>query len=221
MNVCMIPVRMGSERLAKKNYLKVGDVTVLELAIRKAKKADVFDSIVLNTDDPGLEEVADRFGVDFYLRSEELANSTATSDQLVLDFFDHCQASRVFWLNTVSPLQTVEDIVAFFKVSQDRSWSSGVSASNALVHSFFDSKPLNFDWGGGFARTQDLKPVQQLNYAMMGWHRSMIERLALGHLFDLKTTILQSSRWSSFLLKNEEDLAIIRALMSIAPDQGK
>jgi hypothetical protein len=55
----------------------------------------------------------------------------------------------------------------------------------------------------------------------MGWHRSMIERLALGHLFDLKTTILQSSRWSSFLLKSEEDLAIIRALMSIAPDQGK
>jgi len=154
---------MGSERLAKKNYLKVGDFTVLELAIRKALKADVFDSIVLNTDDPSLEKVADRFGIDFYLRSDQLASSAATSDQLVLDFFEHYQAERVFWLNTVSPLQTVEDIVAFFKISQDSAWRSGVSGNNSLVHSFFNSMPLNFDWGGGFARTQDLKPVQQLN----------------------------------------------------------
>lgn len=220
MNVCMIPVRMGSERLEKKNYLKVGDETVLELAIRKAIKANVFDKIVLNTDDVTLKEVAERFGIDFYLRSKQLASSTATSDELVLDFFNHFQAKRVFWLNTVSPLQTIEDIVNFFNVSLGSTWTSGVSASTALVHSFFDNKPLNFDWGGGFARTQDLTPVHQLNYAMMGWKKCMVEHLKLGHLFDTRTTILQSSRWSSFLLKNEEDLAVIRALISIAPDQG-
>jgi len=56
---------------------------------------------------------------------------------------------------------------------------------------------------------------------MMGWNKCMISGLAIGHLFDMKTTILQSSRWSGFLLKNEEDLAVIRALFPIAPDQGK
>ena len=33
MNICMIPVRKGSERLAKKNYLKINRFTVLEIAL--------------------------------------------------------------------------------------------------------------------------------------------------------------------------------------------
>ena len=35
MNICMIPVRKGSERLAKKNYLKIDRFTVLEIALNK------------------------------------------------------------------------------------------------------------------------------------------------------------------------------------------
>jgi CMP-N-acetylneuraminic acid synthetase len=35
----MIPARKGSERLAKKNYLKIGDLTVLEIALQKAIKS--------------------------------------------------------------------------------------------------------------------------------------------------------------------------------------
>ena len=38
MNICMIPVRKGSERLAKKNYLKIDRFTVLEIALNKAIK---------------------------------------------------------------------------------------------------------------------------------------------------------------------------------------
>ena len=50
----MIPVRQGSVRLKKKNYLKIGKYTVLEIALLKAKKSKVFDEIVINTDDPCL-----------------------------------------------------------------------------------------------------------------------------------------------------------------------
>jgi CMP-N-acetylneuraminic acid synthetase len=82
----MVPVRKGSVRLPKKNYLKIGNLTVLEITLQKAIKSEVFDRIVLNTDDPTLEEVASRQGVDFYLRNDDLASSHATSDQVVLDF---------------------------------------------------------------------------------------------------------------------------------------
>jgi N-acylneuraminate cytidylyltransferase len=82
----MVPVRRGSERLAKKNYLKIQKYTVLEIALIKAIKSDVFDRIVINTDDPELEDISLRMGVDFYLRPDHLASSEATSDQVVLDF---------------------------------------------------------------------------------------------------------------------------------------
>ena len=91
----MVPVRKGSERLAKKNYLKIGSSTILEIAIDKAIRSKVFDRIVINSDDPTLEEVAIRLNVNFYLRDEKLASSKATSDQVVLDFFNNIDGDRV------------------------------------------------------------------------------------------------------------------------------
>lgn len=219
MNICMLPVRKGSERLAKKNYLKIGHSTILEIAIAKAIHIEAFDRIVINSDDPDLEEVALRLGVDFYLRDEHLASSQATSDQVVLDFFHNIEGDRIFWLNTVSPLQTINDIRNFVNVSQRKSWKSGVSVNTSSVHAIFDNNPLNFEWPRGFARTQDLRPLKTFNYAMMGWSRGMINILEKGQLFDEDTQLVESSKWSSFLLKNNDDLDFIKTIMAMAPDQ--
>ena len=67
MNFCMIPVRMGSQRLAKK-LPKINDKAIYEIAIEKALSLNLFDKIVLNTDDSSLESVVSKFGIDFYLR---------------------------------------------------------------------------------------------------------------------------------------------------------
>ena len=221
MNICMIPVRKGSERLAKKNYLKIDRFTVLEIALNKAIKSNAFDRIYINSDDPSLEEVALRLGVNFYLRDEKLASSQATSDQVVLDFFNNIEGNRLFWLNTVSPLQTIGDIKNFVSLSQDSIWKSSVSVNTSSVHSVYKDNPLNFEWIRGFARTQDLRPIKTFNYAMMGWSRSMVNVLKKGQLFDEDTQLIESSKWSSFLLKNHNDLEFIKILFNVAPDQGK
>ena len=186
----------------------------------KAKKSKVFDEIVINTDDPDLEDIAFNLDVKFYLRDKNLASSQATSDQVVLDFFRNHPADRVFWVNTVSPLQTIEDIKQFVSVSLESDWKSGVSTNPVQLHAMFEKEALNFDWKNGFARTQDLKAVNLFNYAMMGWHKEMMEKLSSGQLFDQHTKLITSSRWSSFLLKNEEDLQLIKSLYKVAPDQG-
>ena len=124
MNICMIPARKGSERLRKKNYLKIGNFTVLEIAILKAIKSGVFDKIIVNTDDPSLEKTTSRLDIDIYIRDPHLASSDATSDQVVLDFFqNHDQADTVTWVNTASPLQTIGDIKNFSKITKNKSWS--------------------------------------------------------------------------------------------------
>ena len=221
MNICMVPVRKGSERLARKNYLKIGEFTVLEITLIKAIQSKVFDRIVVNTDDPVLEEVTSRMDVDFYLRKEDLASSEATSDQVVLDFFNNNDGDRVFWVNTVSPLQTIGDIKNFVNIGQEVNWESGVSINPSQVHVLLGNDPLNFKWEDGFAKTQDLKIVNCFNYAMMGWHRKMIKKLANGQLFDEKTRLVESSRWSSFLLKNKDDMELVTKLSKVAPNQGQ
>ena len=216
----MIPVRKGSVRLAKKNYLKIGELTVLEITLKKALMSMVFDRVVINTDDPDLEEIANSAGADFYLRPDDLASSEATSDQVVFDFFNNYAGDKVFWVNTASPLQTISDIKNFVKVSDDESWGSGVSYNLSQVHTIYNEKPLNFDWQNGFARTQDLKHIKCFNYAMMGWSRKMMNMLSKGQLFNEDTYLVNSSKWSNFLLKNQEDMALITSLSKVAPDQG-
>jgi CMP-N-acetylneuraminic acid synthetase len=216
----MIPARKGSERLAKKNYLKIGDLTVLEIALQKAIKSKAFDRVVVNSDDPNLEEISNKHGVNFYLRSSDLASSDATSDQVVLDFLNNYEGEKFFWVNTVSPLQTISDIQNFVKTAIDDSWKSGVSYSLSQVHALYDDNPLNFQWENGFARTQDLKSIKFFNYAMMGWSRDMIDLLSQGQLFDKNTHLVESSKWSNFLLKSKEDMDLITMLSKAAPDQG-
>jgi len=220
MKICMIPARKGSQRLVKKNYLKIGKFTVLEIAIIKAKKSNVFDRIVVNTDDPELEEISSRTGVDFYLRSSNLASSHATSDQVVLDFFDNNEGNKLFWVNTVSPLQTIGDIQNFVKTSDDDNWKSAVTFNISRVHALFKGSPVNFQWDSGFARTQDLKAIKFFNYAMMGWSREIISMLSRGQLFNEETYLVESSIWSNFLLKSKEDMDLISILAKAAPDQG-
>lgn len=220
MKVCMVPVRKGSERLVKKNYLQIGRYTVAEITLSKALLSKVFDKIVLNTDDPELEEIALKLGIEFYLREKILASSSATSDQVVLDFFENNEGDKIFWVNTVSPLQTITDITNFVEIFEADNLSSAVSVSSAQVHTVFEDSPLNFEWKSGFARTQDLKAVKSFNYAMMGWERGAIKNLINGQLFDSNTRLVESSRWSSFLLKNDDDMKLIREMAKIAPDQG-
>ena len=92
--------------------------------------------------------------------------------------------------------------------------------NSSLVHAVYEESPLNFIWKEGFARTQDLNPVAIFNYAMMGWHRKMSDKLKEGQLFDENTKLIESSRWSSFLLKDEKDMELIKKLSIVAPDQG-
>jgi len=216
----MIPVREGSQRLKKKNYHKINKYTVLELTIVKALKAKVFDNIVINTDDIKLKKIANNFGVDFYLRSPSLAGPTATSDRLVLDFFQNNKIDRLFWVNTASPLQTISDIKKFVFNFINKSLISSVSGNNFKRHAYYKNTPINFNRKNGFARTQDLKPIQVINYAMMGWQKSCVKYLKKGELFPKKNLIYDSSRWSGVLLKTAEDLKIIRTLYKMAPDQG-
>ena len=221
MDVCMIPARSGSVRLAKKNYLEIGSSTVLEITIAKAVQSGVFDRVVVNSDDPKLRKVAKKLGADFYLRDESLATSSATSDQVVFDFIGQNEGQRLFWVNTASPLQTIGDIQNFVYQAKDPVWASSVSINSSQVHLMYQGTPLNFEWNSGFARTQDLAPVMRFNYAMMGWHYNCADMLGKGQLFNKHTSFVESSVWSGFLLKTEADLDLIRQLAEVAPDQGR
>ena len=217
MNICMIPVRKGSVRLAKKNYLKINGKAIYEIAVEKALSVNLFDKIILNTDDPDLESAASQLGIEFYLRPSDLASSDATSEMVVLDFFEKYDCDRVFWLNTVSPLQTLHDINRFFSHTINENCPSSVAVTTHQVHANFNQLPLNYSWDENFAKTQDMSPVVCFNYSMMSWYKTEITMLKNGQLFNQSTKLIESSVWSNFLLKSQEDFLLIEKLSTISP----
>ena len=206
------------QNLKKKNYLQINGKAVYEIAIEKALSVNLFDKVVLNTDDPTLESVVKKFGIDFYLRESQLASSEATSEMVVLDFFKQYNCDRVFWLNTVSPLQTINDIKNFFNQTIDDNASSSVAVSKHQVHATFKGEPINYEWDQNFAKTQDMTPVLSFNYSMMSWHKNEIEMLENGQLFNDSTTMIESSIWSNILLKSKQDFDLIEKLSAVSPN---
>lgn len=210
----MIPVRQGSERLKRKNYLKINNKTILEITIEKALKIFENENIFVNTDDPELLKVSQNYGIKFYLRDNALGSSDATSDQVVLDFFKKFQPDVLLWLNTVSPLQKEEDIKKFYEEFKNSNYNSGVTVNTHHAHALIENKPINFEVKSGFARTQDLKSIEILNYACMAWKKEALNNLYDGTLFPEKFFKYESSKLSALFIKNDKDFELVRTIMN-------
>jgi len=74
--LCVIPARGGSKRLIRKNVLPLAGKPLVAHAIESAQKAEIFDKILLSTDDPEIASVGKEYGVEIYNRPEEFASDT-------------------------------------------------------------------------------------------------------------------------------------------------
>ena len=76
--IALIGARSGSERVVGKNVRRLAGHPLLAYAIETARRADVFDRILVSTDSEQIAQVARWYGADVpFLRPEEYATSTS------------------------------------------------------------------------------------------------------------------------------------------------
>ena len=75
--LAVIPARGGSKAIPRKNLLKLGGMTLLELAIQSAQESKLVTRTVVSTEDSEMEQVARAAGAEVLQRPEELATDTA------------------------------------------------------------------------------------------------------------------------------------------------
>ena len=102
--IAMIPARLGSQRLKKKNLEKFGEYTLIEHAIIRCLEADIFDDIYVNSEAIEFEAYATKHEVKFYQRPESLGNNQATSEEFVEDFLDHIECKSLYQIHSITPL---------------------------------------------------------------------------------------------------------------------
>ena len=80
MTVCVIPARGGSKRIPRKNVALFHGRPMIAWSIAAAQGSDLFDRIVVSTDDAEIAEIAREQGAEVpFLRPAELANDHAAT----------------------------------------------------------------------------------------------------------------------------------------------
>ena len=210
--IAVIPVRSGSKRLPKKNYKNFNSRNLAEIARDKCLAAGIFDKVIISSDDPFFENLVNSDEVQFLKRKEDLANDEATTDMVVDFFFKELPSCEtILWVNSVSPLQLVQDIKNCGLRLNDPDVDCVMAVNTLYQHCCIAGKPLNFNPHNSFEKTQDLRPIQRYIYSCMGWKRSnYIKQRSEGFkgLFPGKLALVEASVMAGMLIKYDEDFLL-------------
>ena len=111
--ICMIPARIGSKRIKKKNLRLINNKPLISYNIEKAKKCKLFNEIYLNSDSRIFEKIAKKNGINFYLRDKKLASDKSTNDEFTLDFMQKITGDILIQILPTSPLISSNEIYDF------------------------------------------------------------------------------------------------------------
>ena len=170
MNIAMIPARMGSQRLAKKNLREVGGVPLIVRAIRKCQAAGCFDQIWVNSEHPDFGPIAQAEGAQFHQRPEALGNNVATSEQYIAEFLEKHGCERLYQVHSIAPLLTVDDIKSFVLHMDNSDYDCLLSTEEIQIECAYEGLPVNFTFDEK-TNSQELTPVQRVNWSVTGWRR--------------------------------------------------
>lgn len=175
----MIPARLGSKRVKKKNLRLLAGRPLITYAIKNAIDASVFDEIYLNSEDQIFENFAQQFGIKFYHRNKIYATDDSNNDQFLGDFIDNIEADVIIQLLPTSPFIEAHQIKHFTNaLVSNKKTETLVSVINHKIASIFNNKPINFSQTEYHISSQLMDPIQTYATVLMGWRvKSLKESL--------------------------------------------
>lgn len=91
MNIAIIPARGGSKRIPRKNILPFAGKLMISYAIEAAQATNVFDEIIVSTDDTEIAEIAINSGAKVpFMRPAELADDHTPTVPVIAHAIQSC-----------------------------------------------------------------------------------------------------------------------------------
>lgn len=213
----MIPARIGSQRLKKKNLRIVNNLHLIEYTIANAINSKLTSNIFINSDSNEFKRIAKKNDINFYKRKKYLGSSNTKSDDVVFDFFKNFHnCKKLIWLNPIAPLTKITDIKKSLNYFNKKKLTSFISSNSYQVHGILRKKPINFNLENKFQKTQDLSPIFLFNYAIMIWERNsfITNYKKNGYAFiSNKFGSTPTSFESSILIKKPKDLNFFKKII--------
>ena len=187
--IALIGARAGSERVVGKNVRRLAGHPLLAYAIETARRAEVFDRILVSTDSEQIAQVARWYGADVpFLRPAEYATSTSPDIEWIAwtlprlderyDLFAIVRATNPFrgpdairrGLDQLLATPEADSIRAVERVKQHPGKMWVIDEVGRLMRPLLDQSHLDVAWHAG--QYQALPPVYVQNSALeIAWTR--------------------------------------------------
>lgn len=215
-NLAIIPARGGSKRIPKKNIKEFSGKPIISYSIENALKSDLFDEVMVSTDDSLIAEISIKYGAEVpFFRSEKNSNDFATTMDVILEVLDLYYQRNILFENVcciypTAPLMTAEDLCSGYKILIGNSNFDTVFPVTGFSYPIMRS--LEIDENGFLkmkwpeylnVRSQDIKPA----YHDAGqWYWYKYSSLKSGKIINAKPFLINSLRTQD--IDNLEDWKI-------------
>jgi len=180
MNVAVIPARGGSKRIPRKNIKEFYGKPMIAWPIEVAKQSDLFDHILVSTEDEEIAEVSIKFGAEVpFMRPVELSNDYAGTTKVIAHAVSWMheqgwQPDAVCCIYATSVFLNRDDLVQGFEALNTGKWKYAFSVTD-FESPIFRSIKKRFDGGVEMffpehfeSRSQDL-PIAYHDAAQFYW----------------------------------------------------
>ena len=168
----MIPARMGSKRVPKKNIRLLAGEPLISYSISSAINSKVFDEIYLNSENEVFRSIAKSKGINFYKRDKKFARDNSNNDDFLIDFVQNISCDIVIQLLPTSPFITSSQIKNFTNTISEGKSDTLVSVVNHKIAGIYNDKPINFSQNEPHISSQQMTPIQTYATVLMGWKKN-------------------------------------------------
>lgn len=212
-SIALIPARIGSKGIPRKNLLDLGGFPLVAWAVRAAIASEAFQRVVISSDDEEIIDTAMKFGAtDSILRPSNLALDSTTQFEVMqnaIECFEDCDS--IVLLQPTAPFRRAIDIINAVKLnskSPSKTLVSVVDASKDSETLFHDGDLI--DLRHNFQKTEVRGTLRQ-NF-LPRWKRNgciyIVSRNQLSNqsLYSERLIGYQMPRWSYCNIDDSEDV---------------
>jgi CMP-N-acetylneuraminic acid synthetase/quercetin dioxygenase-like cupin family protein len=215
--VAMIPARMGSKRIPKKNIRLLNGKPLIQYVIDAVKKADCFDEIWINSEADVIEKIAKENKVNFHRRPKYYASDVASNDEFAEDFFKNVDTDFIIQVLPTSPFISPEEIRQFTHKLIDDNLDTLISMIDVQIEAIYENNPINFDQKKITPPSQTLEPIKAYGCSLMGWRRenylkNMKKYGAAYHGGDGNIDFFTLKGYSTIDIDNEEEFQLAESV---------
>jgi CMP-N,N'-diacetyllegionaminic acid synthase len=207
----IVPARIGSQRVKAKSFRHLNGKPLITYILGTLRQTAALNDVYINSDSELFQRMAKDQGVKFYHRDPKLGTSASLIDDYIYDFILKEKPAHLAVVNPTSPFIDAEQLDKAWRQYAESDCDTLLSCERIQTHCFLNGKAINFSTNGQHPRSQDLVPVQALNFAITIWDaekfRKNYEENGFG-VYTGKLGFFETEGWASIDIDYPEDFAL-------------